>query len=554
MITLKQATDAVLRKLDDEDGTVWSRAEVAAYLQDGYDRLCRRTLAIFDMAMLEPLPGNHSGKFEEEFMIGEDFPILARSNFSAEWEREFASASAEGPSNYSAPFEAEFAGSTELRQTVPLPDDLVSIDRVTHNWEKLDPESHRTVVGMGNEVYETERGMPYEYTVGQDGLFSLRRVPQPGVVTEPTIIGKFGLLREVTDDLAAWWTMEEATGSVRRDRVGGNDLESVNGVTQEAGQFVDAAGFVSASSRYLTLAQAGNLAPGDQSFTFVVWVYLDDLSTDRRLLGKTGTAAGDYEYYLSYSVVQNRFAWFLKRESGAASALVASAFGAPSTGVWYRIACGFDAVTRQAFIIVNTVEALASAITSPPKVGTGAFSVGRTNFTGNEFYHSGRIDDVRLYHRRLTVADLAVLYDGAPSPDFIGDTGILRSAADDFPARGPWGFPRRRRSDDDTTRLEYYRLGRPLDQYDFEIPDRFVRYVEWWGLHRAYSKDGPGEDGKLAEHYRARFELGVQRLGKRATETNRARVVMMGGGSRGRMPPPMGRPPSNYGPTRPFRL
>ncbi len=576
MRTLKQASDSVLRKLDDEAERVWTRAEVGAYLQDGYDRMCRRTLAIFDMAMLEALPGNHTVKFEEEFMIGEDFPILARFNFSAEWEREFASASAEGPSNYSAPFEAAFAGSTELRQTVQIPEDLVSIDRVTHDWEVVFPESHRTVVGMGNEVYETERGDPYEYTVGQDGLFSLRRVPQPGVASEPeTITGKFGLLRTEPSpptllvDLKECFRLNEASGV--RFGVHGHTLQ-VRGTTDPP----TAAGKVTAnavlfqgavSDRLVEESQGpnGGFSPdfqgGDVDFTIGVWIYptADALGYIVSKDDDTSSLSGEYHMAYRWTGMGPGVVSFFTSNIGS-DARVNSAVNAAPINQWAWIVASYQASTNTLRLRVNNGIPV-TAVASFDPVGTGApLRLGQfgTLHATNDF--AGRMNLYCFWRRLLTAAEEDTLWNSGAGLDYpfgvvLGDRwGILRSAGADFPSRGPWGPARRRRTDDDTTRLEYYRLGRALDQYEFEIPDRFVRYVEWWALQRAYSKDGPGEDTKLAEHYRARFELGVQRLSKRVSEAGRARTIMMGGGSRGRMPPPMGRPPSNYGPTRPFRL
>ena len=199
MTTHDEATNRVQRQLDDEDGDVWSRDQVKEFLQDGYDNLCRDTECLFDMVMFDAQPqgGNYTRDFERQFMTG--FPILGRFNFTREFEREYAGPGARGPMNHTREVEVDYmttAGESATVRTLGyLPEGFVSIDRVTHDWLRLLPESARYLRKSRN-IYQTEQGGVFSYTMDQDGLFAFRTVGVP-VSTQAVvgISGVFGPIR-----------------------------------------------------------------------------------------------------------------------------------------------------------------------------------------------------------------------------------------------------------------------------------------------------------------------------------------------------------------------
>lgn len=79
--------------------------------------------------------------------------------------------------------------------------------------------------------------------------------------------------------------------------------------------------------------------------------------------------------------------------------------------------------------------------------------------------------------------------------------------------------------------IEYFRRGTALsaDGTTFEIPDRYVKYVRFYALWRAFERDGPGQDLKMAEHYQARYLEGVRRMQKRREAFQSSRTGRMGG-------------------------
>jgi hypothetical protein len=137
--------------------------------------------------------------------------------------------------------------------------------------------------------------------------------------------------------------------------------------------------------------------------------------------------------------------------------------------------------------------------------------------------------------------------DGLGTWSPIGSWGSLREFPEHFRMGGQFGIPRRLYSDVDNTRVEYFRLGKDPGQYQFEIPERFVTYVEHYAESKALERDGPGQDLALAQHFMQRFDDGVERMIKRLGEHKRSRGGVIG--SAGRVPgrPALARLPWQYG-------
>ena len=111
----------------------------------------------------------------------------------------------------------------------------------------------------------------------------------------------------------------------------------------------------------------------------------------------------------------------------------------------------------------------------------------------------------------------------------------------------PFGIPRRLYSDTNNTRVEYFRLGKDLASDQIELPDRFVKYVEFYAQAKCLERDGPGQDLKLAAHFMERFLEGERRMALRIGENRRAVTGKIG--SSGRVPtkPALARLPWRYG-------
>jgi hypothetical protein len=95
-----------------------------------------------------------------------------------------------------------------------------------------------------------------------------------------------------------------------------------------------------------------------------------------------------------------------------------------------------------------------------------------------------------------------------------GGWGLLRHESGSFGAGGRWGTVKRRHPIRKNIKVELTRLGRDLDSHEIELPTVYQKYILFWAMYRALGREGHGQDLDRADHYRQRFEMGVDRMNK----------------------------------------
>jgi len=203
----------------------------------------------------------------------------------------------------------------------------------------------------------------------------------------------------LTDNLEAWWKLEEASGS-RADAQGSNILTDINTVTQATGKIASAGQFTRANSESLTIADNASLSLGaDSDFVIAAWVYLDSTPAGAMILASKGDSAAtiSQEFQLIYSSGLFRFSV----GDGAASAEVtASTFGAASTGVWYFVYAWHDSTLDTLNIMINNGTTDSVAWANGTQDTAQEFAIGQwSNIAagGAAGHWDGRIDEVGFW-------------------------------------------------------------------------------------------------------------------------------------------------------------
>jgi hypothetical protein len=246
------------------------------------------------------------------------------------------------------------------------------------------------------------------------------------------------------DDPFARWTFDAGNGADAT--ANGLDLTPNAGVEFVTGRAGLMARF-DGSTAYLDRGASAAFVPGSDSWTIHAWILAKPDTSDQHMIVSwyrcganpaCGNADGaGYQLYLH----KQGQPYFWYRDDVANEILLLG--GAKVTdGRWHQLVGTYDAANQFARFYVDAVL-VSSMTTTLTSLTSGANSipltVGRTFRQGwaqPAYYFHGGLDDVRLYRRALTGAEVSALYQagvvGVPSRE----TGLALGAPAPNPARG----------------------------------------------------------------------------------------------------------------------
>lgn len=239
-----------------------------------------------------------------------------------------------------------------------------------------------------------------------------------GTVTSAgvSIVGAVGQTNPIivpTTNLVSYWKLDEASGS-RVDSFASNNLGPTNAPGGVAGLIGLATNFVASSSQYLSVASNSSLQMSSNiDFTIAAWVKLSSLpgsTNSRSLVTKdTDSPVNSRDYTLDVQGSQG-FRFYIK---GGAT-YIAQTLVVPSTGVWYFLVAWYDSSNGQPHIRINDATTYDSAGTGAvgTDVSSAEFRIGARAYAGFNDYFDGYIDEVSLWKRKLTSAEITSLYNG----------------------------------------------------------------------------------------------------------------------------------------------
>lgn len=126
-----------------------------------------------------------------------------------------------------------------------------------------------------------------------------------------------------------------------------------------------------------------------------------------------------------------------------------------------------------------------------------------------------------------------------------GPFGIARRVPGAYYTNAPFGFPRRFNPGVNNTRIDYVKKPTAGTWSRFELQDWDTRYLLFYVLARAFDRASPAQDKKMAQHYLARFELGIAMMVARHAHVREHAVYVMGEGDTS-YEPAVARLPGNY--------
>jgi hypothetical protein len=227
----------------------------------------------------------------------------------------------------------------------------------------------------------------------------------------------------LTDNLVAYWRLDEASGT-RADSSGNARSLTANGSpVSRTGKLGDAADFVPGSSQYLSTGDAtvrGTITDA-AGWTIAGWLYSDDNAT-RDILGhmSLGNKGLYARYFGSFGVARELIVqWY----DDAASAVLASAGVSFTSAAWNFFAVQYNSSDDKLYLRSNGTTAAGVSCAGR------TFTTYSTHFTLGRFggsagaYWDGGLDDIGLWSRTLSGAELDQLYNSGAGLDPTASTG-----------------------------------------------------------------------------------------------------------------------------------
>jgi hypothetical protein len=209
---------------------------------------------------------------------------------------------------------------------------------------------------------------------------------------------------------SAAYGFSEGAGTTVADLSSNGNAGTLTGATwTAAGKYGNALSFDGVGDK-VTVADSATLdVAGD--FTLSAWIYPSSLSGYKDILVKGDDSSNNFFLETLDNQVAAGF-----YQGGWREHVTAAANLVPNN--WQHVAVVFNAAGDNIRIYVNGVEKLNEAETGTPAINTRAMTIG-FGFAGEDF--AGRIDDVRIYRRVLTQAEVqtdmnTALGGGTPPP------------------------------------------------------------------------------------------------------------------------------------------
>jgi hypothetical protein len=212
--------------------------------------------------------------------------------------------------------------------------------------------------------------------------------------------------------LVGYWPLNEGTGSSTIDQSGNGNGGTWSGTPAGNGGTYYAAGKVGSYAGYFngntgndSVVTNGTVGALTSNFTVVAWINNPSFSSvgDFTVVGDRLNAASGWEIETPTSGNSAALLW---RTFYGSSGNIYSAYMLNS-GTWYQVAA--VQLNGSALLYVNGAQVLSQSITNPV-AGSQAFAIGYIGVGSGGSSWLGSIDDVRIYNRTLSAAEIQALY------------------------------------------------------------------------------------------------------------------------------------------------
>jgi len=175
--------------------------------------------------------------------------------------------------------------------------------------------------------------------------------------------------------------------------------------SSSSGEIPFAAAF-NGTDQYLEIASNASLSPGDISFTFAAWVYVDSGSTfEDVILSKWTSSSNLREYSLTFNPsAADRFIWSVSR-NGQVTITASYTVNTVNYNTWYFVTAWHDSVNNEIGIAVNDDTAVIATYDETVFQGGADFLIGAWKITSAANHWQGGISSVGYWRNRVLSSD-----------------------------------------------------------------------------------------------------------------------------------------------------
>jgi len=239
--------------------------------------------------------------------------------------------------------------------------------------------------------------------------------------------------------LAGWWHFDEGLEdgvpvSPTKDEAYGNDGTLIGGATYDDNGKFGRALSLDGSDDYVSVADHAALDITDE-ITIKVWIYPEVINTYKTIVAKGDAALGGINYGLQIQAetTPGKIRFFIN--NGVAYVWF-DCTATVSVNTWSHIAVTFDDTTDAVNCYVNGAAAGSGSIATQDLTANGeSLDIGRHRHLtlGASQYFDGLIDELEIWNRELTAAEIADNY--ALEGDVL-DPNLVKPGIEDLPIAG----------------------------------------------------------------------------------------------------------------------